>query len=294
LRAGHRHLELRALFWLSMNCVRWRRFDEALAWAEQAEPLARSEGDYAFEGAIDNIVGLVEASHGRYDSAYKHMDRAIAIHREVRHAWALAWVLESFASVATLRGDAGRALDARIESLAIFRSYGDDWGMAEGVANLALIAAGRAPDAAAARLFGFAETLQEIAGTMSQTSVTACTGALARLRGSLGLDDFNTSLADGRALAIDDGFALIDSLAPALRSAPGTESAPAAQMPDGLTEREIEVLRLIAAGMTNAEAAERLFLSPRTVGAHLQRIYGKIGVSSRAAATKFAVEHGLH
>jgi DNA-binding NarL/FixJ family response regulator len=45
--------------------------------------------------------------------------------------------------------------------------------------------------------------------------------------------------------------------------------------------------------MTDAEAAERLFLSPRTVGQHLRSIYNKLGVSSRAAATRFAVEHGL-
>ncbi len=63
--------------------------------------------------------------------------------------------------------------------------------------------------------------------------------------------------------------------------------------PAGLSVREVEVLRLVAQGMTDAEAAERLFLSPRTVGQHLRSIYNKLGVSSRTAATRFAVEHGL-
>jgi DNA-binding CsgD family transcriptional regulator len=61
----------------------------------------------------------------------------------------------------------------------------------------------------------------------------------------------------------------------------------------GLSRREAEVLRLVAAGLSNAEVAERLFLSPRTVDAHLRRIYPKLGVAGRAAAVRFAVDHGL-
>ena len=63
--------------------------------------------------------------------------------------------------------------------------------------------------------------------------------------------------------------------------------------PAGLTAREVEVLRLVAQGMTNAQAAQELFLSPRTVNAHLTSIYHKLEVTSRSAATRFAVEHGL-
>jgi DNA-binding NarL/FixJ family response regulator len=53
------------------------------------------------------------------------------------------------------------------------------------------------------------------------------------------------------------------------------------------------VLGLVAKGMTNAQVAQRLYLSPRTVNAHLNSIYHKLGVSSRSAATCFAVEHDL-
>lgn len=63
--------------------------------------------------------------------------------------------------------------------------------------------------------------------------------------------------------------------------------------PAGLTAREVEVLQLVAQGMTNQEVAERLFVSPRTVGVHLNSIYRKINVSSRTAAAHFAIEHGL-
>ena len=64
-------------------------------------------------------------------------------------------------------------------------------------------------------------------------------------------------------------------------------------LPAGLTEREIEVLRLVANGLTNNEIAARLFLSPKTVSRHLSNIFTKLDVSSRAAATAFAVEHHL-
>ncbi|GHO59637.1 response regulator transcription factor [Ktedonobacter robiniae] len=60
-----------------------------------------------------------------------------------------------------------------------------------------------------------------------------------------------------------------------------------------LTEREVEVLRSVATGLTNAQIAEQLVISPRTVQAHLSSIYNKIGVSSRSAATRYALEHHL-
>jgi HD-GYP domain-containing protein (c-di-GMP phosphodiesterase class II) len=63
--------------------------------------------------------------------------------------------------------------------------------------------------------------------------------------------------------------------------------------PRGLTQREIEVLRLVARGLSNREIAERLVISPKTVGNHVQHIYGKTGCSNRAAAGLFAMRHGL-
>ncbi len=63
--------------------------------------------------------------------------------------------------------------------------------------------------------------------------------------------------------------------------------------PGGLTEREVEVLTTLAGGSTNREIGERLFISPKTVGRHVENIYAKIGVSTRAGATVFAMEHRL-
>jgi DNA-binding NarL/FixJ family response regulator len=74
-------------------------------------------------------------------------------------------------------------------------------------------------------------------------------------------------------------------------SAPPRVAEPAGL--DQLTQRQVEVLRLVARGMTNAEIADSLFLSRRTVHAHLRTIFHKLGVGNRSAATRFAIQHGL-
>jgi DNA-binding CsgD family transcriptional regulator len=61
----------------------------------------------------------------------------------------------------------------------------------------------------------------------------------------------------------------------------------------GLTAREQEVLKLVAAGLTNREVAGTLGVSGRTVDAHLRSVYAKLGVKSRSAATRYAVQNGL-
>jgi HD-GYP domain-containing protein (c-di-GMP phosphodiesterase class II) len=63
--------------------------------------------------------------------------------------------------------------------------------------------------------------------------------------------------------------------------------------PNGLTDREVDVLRLVSRGSSNRMVAERLIISPKTVGRHVENIYGKINVSSRASAALFALQHDL-
>ena len=70
-------------------------------------------------------------------------------------------------------------------------------------------------------------------------------------------------------------------------------SAAAGEYPARLTAREVDVLRLVAVGLSDAEVAEQLVVSVRTVNAHLRSIYRKVGVHSRAAAGRFAEENDL-
>jgi HD-GYP domain-containing protein (c-di-GMP phosphodiesterase class II) len=92
--------------------------------------------------------------------------------------------------------------------------------------------------------------------------------------------------AEGRAGRLDP------EAVEAVLTAAGQRAARPAR-PDGLTERQVEVLRLVASGLSNPQIAERLVVSRRTAEHHVQDIYSRIGMSSRAGAALYAMEHGL-
>jgi HD-GYP domain-containing protein (c-di-GMP phosphodiesterase class II) len=106
---------------------------------------------------------------------------------------------------------------------------------------------------------------------------------------------YRPALADeaaARALEAERGLDP-DAVACVLAAAGSREPPARHERPAGLTEREVEVLRLISRGASNREVAARLVISPKTVGRHVENLYRKIGVRSRAAAAVFALEHGL-
>ncbi len=79
----------------------------------------------------------------------------------------------------------------------------------------------------------------------------------------------------------------------ALRETVESRPSQAPAYPDGLTQREVEVLRLVASGRSNPEIAVELFISPRTVTTHVSNILNKINAANRAEATGYAVRQGL-
>lgn len=95
------------------------------------------------------------------------------------------------------------------------------------------------------------------------------------------LEDVRTGLLDG------------DAAHAVLAAAGHRTSAPRVEHPAGLTDRQVEVLQLLADGCSNPQIAERLVISRRTAEQHVQDIYARLGASSRAAAALFAMEHGL-
>jgi HD-GYP domain-containing protein (c-di-GMP phosphodiesterase class II) len=100
---------------------------------------------------------------------------------------------------------------------------------------------------------------------------------------------------DAARILEDAGGRILDADATAcVLAAAGKRAAPAPQRwPADLSDREVDVLRLIARGLSNREVAERLFISRKTVGRHVENLYRKIDVSSRAAAALFAMQHDL-
>jgi DNA-binding CsgD family transcriptional regulator len=102
--------------------------------------------------------------------------------------------------------------------------------------------------------------------------------------------DAESLLTEAKTIAGRLGATRLLAAAESLSDRLAAESDEVPALPAGLTLREVEVLRLVAQGLTDGAIAERLFISPRTVSQHLRSIYGKLAVSSRAAATRIAVE----
>jgi DNA-binding NarL/FixJ family response regulator len=97
--------------------------------------------------------------------------------------------------------------------------------------------------------------------------------------------------AEALAAEASDGRLDADAVTAVIDAA--GQQAPKVARPAGLTERETEVVRLLARGLQTKQVAAQLSISPKTADRHVQNAYAKIGVSTRAGATLFAMEHGL-
>jgi DNA-binding CsgD family transcriptional regulator len=110
-----------------------------------------------------------------------------------------------------------------------------------------------------------------------------------RLTSRLGATKAGELITAGSGLDLDAAAVYARSQIDAARRDP--RPGPPGARPGGLSRREIDVLRLVAAGRTSGEIATELFISTRTAEHHIQNIYTKIGVSNRAAVTRWAVAH---
>jgi len=151
-----------------------------------------------------------------------------------------------------------------------------------------LSASGQA--ALAAVLFGAVDSMSTKAGYQFHPPIQAIHDSwMAQARDQLDPRRFKEAWQRGLPLALEEAIQLGVEPAPQAE-APKINAAP---YPGGLSAREIDVLRLVAQGMTDAQIAKELVLSPRTINSHLNSIYHKLGIKSRASATRFAVEQGL-
>jgi DNA-binding NarL/FixJ family response regulator len=175
---------------------------------------------------------------------------------------------------------------------------GDQRLIAASLKELSDIVAAQGELAWAARLWGAAEALREAKGTPLPPVYRAdYEQAVAAARSHLGEKALATAWAQGRTMSPEQALAARE---PATTSTPIPAERPSPPLttarvtyPDGLTAREVEVIGLVAQGLSDAQVAEQLVISPRTVHAHLSSIYSKLSITSRSAATRYAIEHHL-
>jgi DNA-binding CsgD family transcriptional regulator len=196
--------------------------------------------------------------------------------------WHKMWALTIRSYIAADRGDGEQARRDAHQALAIAADNQGRLCLPAILECLASLAVDGGNHGDAARLLGAAAALRDRTGEFRfplyedtyATTLGAC-------RNELGEDDFQTAWADGAALSADDAITY------ALRGR-GERKRPASGWA-ALTPTELGVARLVSEGLANKDIAERLFVSPRTVQAHLTHMYTKLGFTSRVQLAQEAV-----
>jgi DNA-binding CsgD family transcriptional regulator len=216
----------------------------------------------------------------------------LALGRSIGDRVPIYQALFRLAQLALTRADYDLAARRFSEGIVPSREMGDHVNIALFLEGLAAVAGTRGQDERSARLFGAAEVIIEEIGVLRykdhQPNSSLYELTVAAVRSRLGEESFEEVRAGGRAMTLEEAveYALSQE-----EQTVSTASVP--EYPAGLTRREAEVLRLVAQGMSNAQVAQELFISTRTVNGHLNYIYRKLEVTSRSAAVRFAVDHGL-
>ena len=262
----------------------------AQSYFEQSLAGWRSLGDKLGVSNSLNHVGIVLRYLEEYELAARYYNECLELAREIDDKFPMAAALHNLGQMAHHRGDDITAHRLLSESLLLVREINDRPHIGVGLADLAGVWAAQGLPERAARLFGAAEALSDQThATMYKVQRLAYERDVARGAGQLDLATWQAAWAAGRAMSLDYAFAL------ALEELPLPELSAQSPQPNtfDLTERELEVLRLLAAGLTYTEIAEQLTLSFHTVHAHARAIYSKLGVTSRSHAARLAIQHGL-
>ena len=255
----------------------------------EAVALARETGDAEWEAR--GLVGLGDVARQQRDyvGARAQFERALGLYRAVGNSVHLALGLRKLAHVDLHLGDYAGSRSALLESLATFRRLDQRGAAAVCVTGLACILSAEGDDVAATRLFGAAELLSaDDSGFLQPADIRDRDDAIARSRARLGDVRFDEAVAQGRVTPLEQ---LIEVATRDERPAASGEMP--SPLHGALTPRELDVLRVLTAGLSYAEIGKRLSISPRTVDAHLRAIYAKLDVKSRHEATGYAQRHGL-
>ena len=246
--------------------ARWRALD---AWVEEAVALIH----------LSSIV----FSRGDPDLAAQHAEASLMRFRVSGYASGVGLALCRLALLARERGDSHEAAAAYHEALELWAIRNDRWYIRLALAGLAELASAYGQSPAAATLLGSIDTLvQDAGGALLSPAGVNYDRATTAARTALGEKRFAAMHAAGRRLTFEEVVAIAAAVA-----------VPAGTTGNVLTPREQDVLRLVAQARTDREIAAALFLSPRTVNAHVASILGKLGVANRRQAATRARELDL-
>jgi non-specific serine/threonine protein kinase len=257
----------------------------------QAEELFTATGDRAGLGRAVGSLARIARENGQLAQAVELFERCLQHFRAAHDDWGIANALHNLGHVQLASGKTRQAEDFFRQALEVRLRLGTVLGVAECLEGFAAAAAERQPRRAVL-LLGAAEAMREQAGAPVPASEQGRYTELvdrARLRQSEAA--FAAAWSDGRALTQEEAVAL------ALRSTGPSAEEPRPARVDAdvrsLTRREREITELVAAGRSNREIAQLLVVTVRTVESHLEHVFRKLQVQSRAELAVWAVQHGL-
>lgn len=241
-------------------------------------------------------LGMIKLALLDYLAALPLFEESIQTLRKLGDKRSMTMCLAGLADVALSQGDKTKARALAEESIKISGEIGDKWFLAYGLDSLATVMTVSKQMDHAARLFSAAFALRLAIGAVPPAARrTIHKQHLTTVRSELGEATFERIWASGQIMTVEQIIAYLKQIPPLVEGAkaPVVVHTDSVQQPFELTTREVEVLRLVAKGLTDAQVAETLIISPHTVHSHLSSIYSKLGVTSRTAAARFVAQDNL-
>ena len=259
--------------------------------AGESVRLYHQAGDQIETGQMLCSLGYYELLAGDLEAARRHLTEALDTARTLNDRTGIAYATTHLGLAEYLGGSAAAAEVLFAESFTLARRGGMKRRAAHALRGLALAGRGGAGPGWRARLHGAADqALSDLGETVGPLEGGLADRDRERLRAEMGDGAFEAAYAAGRTLDAAQVLAVVgraDTAAGQARLGEPGEAVTA------LTPRELDVLRLVAQGLSNPDIARRLVLSEHTVHRHLANILGKLGLSSRAAAAAWGVRAGL-
>jgi len=263
----------------------------------QSLQLFRQAGDQRAVGMGLSNLADYELSAGDLDAARRHLAEALDISRTLNNRSGIYYGTFNLGLAEYLAGSPGVAEGLFAESLDLAMRTGMKRNAAYALIGLALTSRGGTDPGWSARLHGAADrALADQGHALAPLEARLAEHDRQRLRDALGDEAFEAEYAAGRTLdAAHAAHEALSEIQVQRTAAPVSEpdAAVPGEAASVLTPRELDVLKLVAQGLSNQDIARRLVLSEHTVHRHLANILRKLGLSSRAAAAAWAARAGL-